>query len=299
MYLIYFFQFIYYIIYMNKIKKFRKSKKTNNKRNHKRRRMTRKLRGGVIKQEWPLGTPQPPQPITPYHEPTRIDSLQEIQSLEGKKNEIQQETSSQHSTTKKIPVTRKARPSVRVKQRDDQVVTREDYDILRDKIDTLTENVGGLLKIKDNETMVPLFFGPTGVIFINKNITAFTAQNIPVRNVFNGGPDYRSHTIDLYQLIKFKRLQKIDFNIIQSLIILLPGLDRNGMPNIIAVPHKAGNEEARSRNRKLYKFFEENFNSSEIKYIFINVNAPRDGPNEYDLEGLKRILIQDGLLDRE
>jgi hypothetical protein len=35
---------------MNKIKKFRKfkkSKKTNNKRNHKRRRMTRKLRGGI------------------------------------------------------------------------------------------------------------------------------------------------------------------------------------------------------------------------------------------------------------
>jgi hypothetical protein len=32
---------------MNKIKKFKKSKKTNNKRNHKRRRMTRKLGGGV------------------------------------------------------------------------------------------------------------------------------------------------------------------------------------------------------------------------------------------------------------
>ena len=66
---------------MNKIKKFKKSKKTNNKRNHKRRRMTRKLRGGVIpggviKQEWPLGTPQP---IPSYNEPP-----QEIQRLEDR-----------------------------------------------------------------------------------------------------------------------------------------------------------------------------------------------------------------------
>ena len=102
--------------------------------------------------------------------------------------------------------------------------------------------------------------------------------------------------LDLYQLLKFKRLQKIDFNIIQSFRILLPGLDANGMPNII---WGTSREDGRSRNRKIISLFEdlENFNSSKIKYIFFNVNAPRDGPNEYDLEGLKRILIQDGLLD--
>ena len=72
MYLIYFFQFIYYVIYMNKIKKFKKSKKTNNKRNHKRRRMTRKLRGGVIKPEWPLDKETPPQPLNGTSQPVVV-----------------------------------------------------------------------------------------------------------------------------------------------------------------------------------------------------------------------------------
>jgi len=308
---------------IKKIKKFKKSKKTNNKRNHKRRHMTRKLRGGVktvpggeipkevipgevIKADWPLGAPEPPPPtITPYDESRRIHSIieppQETQRLEERINEIQQETSSQHSTKKKKPVTRAARPPVRVEQRDDQVVTREDYDILRDKIDVLTENVGGLLKIKDNETMVPLLFkiGTYEAVFINKNITAFNAQNVPVRNANDGNPDYISYFLDLYQLLKFKRLQKIDFNIIQSFTILLPGLDENGMPNIIWVPRTASNEEARPRNRKLYKFFEENFNS-KIKYIYRSSTRPRDSPPiEYDLEGLKDILIQELSLSPE
>ena len=245
---------------MNKIKKFKKSKKTNNKRNHKRRRMTRKLRGGVIKQEWPLGTPQP---IPSYNEPPQRKEL----------------------------------------------VTREDYDILRDKIDTLMDDLDGVMDGLDTlrnetteyETMVPLIFGSVdnGAIFINKNITALSNKTFLL---YNDGPvqnNYSSYVLDLYQLIKFKRLQKIDFNIIQSFTILLPrSIVDIGMPSILRVPRIASNEEARSRNRKLYNFFEDNL-SSNIKYIYRSSTRIDSPPIEYDLEGLKDILIQELSLSPE
>ena len=248
---------------MNKIKKitkFKKSKKTNNKRNHKRRRMTRKLRGGVIKQEWPLGTPQT---IPSYNEPPQRKEL----------------------------------------------VTREDYDILRDKIDTLMDDLDGVMDGLDTlrnetteyETMVPLIFGSVdnGAIFINKNITALSNKTFLL---YNDGPvqnNYSSYVLDLYQLIKFKRLQKIDFNIIQSFTILLPrSIVDIGMPSILRVPRIASNEEARSRNRKLYNFFEDNL-SSNIKYIYRSSTRIDSPPIEYDLEDLENILIQDLSLSPE
>ena len=120
--------------------------------------------------------------------------------------------------------------------------------------------------------------------------------------LYNDGPvqnNYSSYVLDLYQLIKFKRLQKIDFNIIQSFTILLPrSIVDIGMPSILRVPLIASNEEARSRNRKLYNFFEENFNS-KIKYIYRSSTRIDSPPIEYDLEGLKDILIQELSLSPE
>jgi hypothetical protein len=270
---------------MNKIKKFRKSKKTNNKRNHKRRRMTRKLRGGVIKPEWPLNTPQPleveskPPPLNDeaIYIPSRIEPSQEIQSLEDRINENPQRK---------------------------ELVTREDYDILRDNMDQVMDDLNQVMDDYDAlhkettkyETMVPLIFGADNrAIFINKNITAFILQNIPVPRIINGGPDYRSHIIDLYQLIKFKRLQKIDFSIIISFRILFPGVDENGMPNYLFETPGVSREDMFSKKRELYNFFKENFNS-EIKYIYRSSARIDSPPIEYDLEGLEDILIRDDWL---
>jgi hypothetical protein len=280
---------------MNKIKKFKKSKKTNNKRNHKRRHITRKLRGGGLndKPEWPLGTPQPlkveSKPPPPNDEaiyiPSRIEPSQEIQRLD-RINEIPQRK---------------------------ELVTREDYDILRDKIDTLKQNVDELLKIKDNEIMVPLYLANQGqqvMRFVNKNITELNQADFPLLYE----PSYYP-AIDLYQLLKFRQLKKIDFNIFTHSSIILPELnDDNGMPNIIGpIANIVGpgiigpgtslsGEDLRYRNRKIISLFEdlEKVSYSKIKYIYLSPNSIlRMGPIEYDLEGLKDILILDGLLDRE
>lgn len=204
---------------------------------------------------------------------------------------------------------------MRVEQRDDQVVTREDYDILRDKIDTLKQNVDELLKIKDNETMVPLYVGNQVIRFVNKNITELNQADFP----FLYEPSFYP-VIDLYQLLKFRQLKKIDFNIFTHSSIILPELnDDNGMPNIIGpIANIIGTgiigpgiigpgtslsgEDLRYRNRKIISLFEdlEKISYSKIKYIYLSPNSIlRMGPIEYDLEGLKRILNQDGLLDRE
>ena len=69
--------------------------------------------------------------------------------------------------------------------------------------------------------------------------------------------------------------------------------------HIIGVPRIASGEEARSRNRKIISLCEdlEKVSYSKIKYIYLSPNSIlRMGPIEYDLEGLKRILIQDGWL---
>jgi hypothetical protein len=175
---------------------------------------------------------------------------------------------------------------VRVEQRDDQVVTHRDYDILRDKIDELIDDVDGLLKIKDNETMVPLYIANEIMRYVNKNITELNRSNVP--------PLYEPSfypAIDLYQLLKFKRLKKIDFDIFTHSRIILPGVNDDGMPNIIEVPRKSSGEEVRSRVI-LYKFFKKNFNS-KIKYIYRSSTRRDSPPIEYDLEGLKSILVQE------
>ena len=148
MYLIYFFQFIYYVIYMNKIKKFKKSKKTNNKRNHKRRRMTRKLRGGGLndKQEWPLGTPQPPQPITPYHEPTRIEPSQEIQRLEDRIRLLEENAT--------INLTHLDRETQRLEERINEIPQTDNTGELREQITALQQRINETNDTSPLQTLV-------------------------------------------------------------------------------------------------------------------------------------------------
>jgi hypothetical protein len=270
---------------MNKIKKFtkfKKSKKTNNKRNHKRRHMTRKLRGGIKELE---------EIFQEHDNKTRPinERINQIVSL----SEINSDFPLISNTESMDNIER-----INENPQRKELVTREEYDKLRawtgrlsDRIYGLIDDLDELPALKKYETMVPLLFklGTNEAVFINNNITAFIRQNIPVPNVINGGPDYSSYLLDLYQIFKFKRLKKIDFNIIQSFRILLPGLDENGMPNIFSG--------TRDKIRILYNFFEEE--TSGKKYIYLSANAPRDGPIEYDLEGLKRILNQDGLLSPE
>ena len=288
MYLIYFFQFIYYVIYMNKIKKFKKSKKTNNKRNHKRRLMTRKLRGGVIKPDWPLDKETPPQPLNGTSQPIVVsdkpmvvqpvvvsekpEPSKEIQSLEDRTNEIEES------------------------EEDDDMLSIESGWLkqLKYDVDWLKRKVSG------ESSMVPLLFklGTNEVIFINKNITEFTVQNIPIPNIQYdnyGNPNYSPYMIDLYQLLKFLRLRKIDLNIIVLFnIILRPGVDVNGMPNMFSGT-------IRDKIRIVYNFFEnfKKYFSTQIKFIYRSFTRRDSPPIEYDLAGLKSILSRERLLSPE
>ena len=130
---------------IKKIKKFKKSKKTNNKRNHKRRRMTRKLRGGVLnnKQEWPLGTLQP---ITPYHEPTRIEPSKEIQILEDRIRLLEENAT--------INLTHLDRETQRLEERINEIPQTDNTGELREQITALQQRINETNDTSPLQTLV-------------------------------------------------------------------------------------------------------------------------------------------------
>ena len=140
---------------MNKIKKFKKSKKTNNKRNHKRRRMTRKLRGGVLndKQEWPLGTLQPPQTITPYDEPTRIEPSQEIQRLEDRIRLLEENIRSFNLTPLEQEIQRLEERINEIPQTDNTGELREQITALQQRINE-TNDTSPLQTLVKNQVLI-------------------------------------------------------------------------------------------------------------------------------------------------
>lgn len=155
MYLIYFFQFIYYVIYMNKIKKFKKSKKTNNKRNHKRRRMTRKLRGGIKEFEGKkesegikefegkkdnLVIPydenkklEPPANDEPPYISSRIEPSQEIQRLEDRIRLLEENAT--------INLTHLDRETQRFEERINEIQQTDNTGELREQITALQRKI--------------------------------------------------------------------------------------------------------------------------------------------------------------
>ena len=156
---------------MNKIKKFKKSKKTNNKRNHKRRRMTRKLRGGVIKPDWPLDKETPPQPLNGTSQPIVVSdkpmvvqpvvvsekpepSDKNLQSLEDRIRLLEENIRSFNLTPLEQEIQRFEERINEIQQTDNTGELREQITALQRKIEQTEYDLTGIAEILIQEHLL-------------------------------------------------------------------------------------------------------------------------------------------------
>ena len=300
---------------MNKIKKFKKSKKTNNKRNHKRRRMTRKLRGGVIKPDWPLDKETPPQPLNGTSQPIVVSdkpmvvqpvvvseksepSDKNLQSLEDRIRLLEENIRGFNFTPLEQEIQRFEERINEIQQTDNTGELREQITALQRKIE--------LSKSEDSEPFIPLACVPSnsmlhgGVdkfIFFDKNITSLYPPS--GNNSFDG----TTYITIVNQLLKFKQLKKlfVDSLFLRGWIMINDDLNMEGEEiTFISKSFNDGVDNMKPHCRVVINFFKK-LNREldrEIKYMYSGKNSNRPA-TEYDLAGLERILNQEGLLDRE
>ena len=296
---------------MNKIKKFKKSKKTNNKRNHKRRRMTRKLMGGVIKPDWPLDKETPPQPLNGTSQPIVVSdkpmvvqpvvvsekpepSDKNLQSLEDRIRLLEENIRGFNFTPLEQEIQRFEERINEIQQTDNTGELREQITALQRKIE--------LLKSEDSELFIPLGFFPNMTTFnsdhklgILDTKLAFFNKNITTLYIDSMGSDYSYVTI-ANQLLKFKHLKRIFPHSLlagNSAIMFDDKLNAGIMETFISRPNIDRIDNRKPHCRLVINFFKKL--NREIKYIYRGKN---NGPEtEYDLAGLEDILIQEGLLD--
>ena len=201
---------------MNKIKKFKKSKKTNNKRNHKRRRMTRKLRGGVIKQEWPLGTLQP---ITPYHEPTRIEPSKEIQILEDRIRLLEENAT--------INLTHLDRETQRLEERINEIPQTDNTGELREQITALQQRINETNDTSPLQTLVKnqVLIGFEHLYKVDTNGTPLFHLSKPIFAKLNSNSDELRHSIS--SAIRINPLQRFPGILYLDIINELPVVKNN------------------------------------------------------------------------
>ena len=206
---------------MNKIKKFKKSKKTNNKRNHKRRRMTRKLRGGGLndKQEWPLGTPQPPQTITPYDEPTRIEPSQEIQRLEDRIRLLEENAT--------INLTHLDRETQRLEERINEIPQTDNTGELREQITALQQRINETNDTSPLQTLVKnqVLIGFEHLYKVDTNGRPLFHLSKPIFAKLNSNSDELRHSIS--SAIRINPLQRFPGILYLDIINELPVVKNN------------------------------------------------------------------------
>ena len=300
---------------MNKIKKFKKSKKTNNKRNHKRRRMTRKLRGGVIKPDWPLDKETPPQPLNGTSQPIVVSdkpmvvqpvvvsekpepSDKNLQSLEDRIRLLEENIRSFNLTPLEQEIQRFEERINEIQQTDNTGELREQITALQRKIE--------LLKGEDSEQFIPLGFFKNASTFnsdhkslgIYDTKLAFFNKNITTLYIDAADADNKYVTI-ANQLLKLKQLKRIFPHSLlagNSAIMFDDKLNAGIMETFISRPNIDRIDNRKPHCRLVINFFKKL--NREIKYIYSGKNHNRP-ETEYDLAGLEDILIQEGLLDRE
>ena len=208
---------------MNKIKKFKKSKKTNNKRNHKRRRMTRKLRGGVLndKQERPLGTPQT---ITPYHEPpytsSRIEPSKEIQRLEDRIRLLEENIRGFNFTPLEQEIQRFEERINEIQQTDNTGELREQITALQQRINE-TNDTSPLQTLVKNQVLI----GFEHLYKVDTNGRPLFHLSKPIFAKLNSNSDELRHSIS--SAIRINPLQRFPGILYLDIINELPVVKNN------------------------------------------------------------------------
>ena len=220
---------------MNKIKKFKKSKKTNNKRNHKRRRMTRKLGGGVIKPDWPLDKETPPQPLNGTSQPIVVsdkpmvvqpvvvsekpEPSQEIQRFEDRIRLLEE-----NSTTS---LTHLDRETQRLEERINEIPQTDNTGELREQITALQQRINETNDTSPLQTLVKnqVLIGFEHLYKVDTNGRPLFHLSKPIFAKLNSNSDELRHSIS--SAIRINPLQRFPGILYLDIINELPVVKNN------------------------------------------------------------------------
>ena len=221
---------------MNKIKKFKKSKKTNNKRNHKRRRMTRKLRGGVIKPDWPLDKETPPQPLNGTSQPIVVSdkpmvvqpvvvsekpepSDKNLQSLEDRIRLLEENAT--------INLTHLDRETQRLEERINEIPQTDNTGELREQITALQQRINETNDTSPLQTLVKnqVLIGFEHLYKVDTNGRPLFHLSKPIFAKLNSNSDELRHSIS--SAIRINPLQRFPGILYLDIINELPVVKNN------------------------------------------------------------------------